>query len=133
MEKRVYIGNTGHIKNHENFKNLFWSWESEKSIFTIFPEIFYENMGWNTGITSETTGTWESRVRRRALSERCVVVADGDRVQPPTQRNRRVSLCSVQSFWLSIKSRSSLPLLARCQIWRQADHADFYKIRCLSY
>ena len=34
--------------------------------FTNFPEFFYEKMGWNTGITSETTGTWESRVRRRA-------------------------------------------------------------------
>ena len=37
---RVYIEITGHIKNHQNFKILFWSRESEKRIFTIFPEIF---------------------------------------------------------------------------------------------
>ena len=36
----VYIENTRHIKNHQNFKILFWSRESEKRIFTIFPEIF---------------------------------------------------------------------------------------------
>ena len=35
---KVYIENTGHIKNHENFKILFWSRESKKPIFTIFPE-----------------------------------------------------------------------------------------------
>ena len=37
-EMRIYIGNIGHIKNHENFKILFWSRESEKLIFQIFPE-----------------------------------------------------------------------------------------------
>ena len=52
---RVYIEITGHKKNYENFKILFWSRESEKMIFTIFPEIFYEKMGWKYGITSETT------------------------------------------------------------------------------
>ena len=52
---RFYIEITGYIENHENFKILFWSWESEKLIFTIFPDFFYEKMGWNT----------ESRVRRR--------------------------------------------------------------------
>ena len=62
---RVYIGITGHIKNHQNFKFLFFFRESEKPIFTIFPEFFYEKMGWNTGITSETTETREPRVRRR--------------------------------------------------------------------
>ena len=41
-------------KFHENLKFLFWSRESEKPIFTNFPEFFYEKMGWNT----------ESRVRR---------------------------------------------------------------------
>ena len=41
----VHIGNTGHIKNHKNFKILFWSLESEKQIFTIFPDFFYEKMG----------------------------------------------------------------------------------------
>ena len=46
---RVYIGNTGHIENHENFKILFWSRESEKPIFTIFPEFFYEKMGRESG------------------------------------------------------------------------------------
>ena len=59
---RVYIGNTGHIKNHQNFKILFWSRESEKLIFTIFPEIFTKKWDVNLGITSETTR--ESRVRR---------------------------------------------------------------------
>ena len=50
----LYIGNTGHIKNHQNFKFLFWSRESEKTIFTIFPEILREKIR-NTGISSETT------------------------------------------------------------------------------
>ena len=35
---RVYIEITGYIKNHQKFKILFWSRESEKRIFTIFPE-----------------------------------------------------------------------------------------------
>ena len=52
-EMRVYIEITGHIKNHQNFKILFWSRESEKPIFTIFPEILLEKI-WNTGISSET-------------------------------------------------------------------------------
>ena len=33
---RVYIEITGHIKNHQNFKILFWSRDSKKQIFTIF-------------------------------------------------------------------------------------------------
>ena len=53
-EMRVYIEITGHIKNHQNFKILFWSRESEKPIFTIFPEFLREKIR-NTGITSETT------------------------------------------------------------------------------
>ena len=40
---RVYIEITGYIKNHQNFKILFWSRESEKTIFTIFPYFVYEN------------------------------------------------------------------------------------------
>ena len=59
---RVYIGNTGHIKNHQNFKILFWSRESEKPIFTIFPDFFTKKWAGNLGISSETT--WESRVKR---------------------------------------------------------------------
>ena len=51
---RVYKGNTGHIKNHQNFKILFWSRESKKQIFTIFPEILRAKIR-NTGISSETT------------------------------------------------------------------------------
>ena len=39
----------GHIKNHENFKILFWSRESEKWIFTIFPDFFYQKMGRKSG------------------------------------------------------------------------------------
>ena len=56
-EMRVYIEFTGYIKNHQKFKFLFWSRESEKMIFTIFPEKNYEKMGWKYGITSETTIT----------------------------------------------------------------------------
>ena len=37
---RFYIEITGYIKNHQNFKILFWSRESEKPIFWIFPEFF---------------------------------------------------------------------------------------------
>ena len=48
-EMRVYIGITGHIKNHQNFKILFWSRESEKTIFTIFPDFFYEKLGRESG------------------------------------------------------------------------------------
>ena len=48
-EMRVYIGNIGHIKNHENFKILFWSREYKKPIFTIFPEFSYEKMGRKSG------------------------------------------------------------------------------------
>ena len=53
---RVYIEITGYVKNHQKFKILFWSRESEKPIFTIFPEIFYEKMGRKSGkgISSET-------------------------------------------------------------------------------
>ena len=69
-EMRVYIENIGHIKYHQNFKILFWSRESKKTIFTNFPDFFYEKMGresgnheWDDlGISSETTR--ESRVRR---------------------------------------------------------------------
>ena len=61
-EMRVYIEITGHIKNHQNFKILFWSRESKKTIFTIFPEFFTKKWAGNLGISSETT--WESRVRR---------------------------------------------------------------------
>ena len=63
----VYIGNTGHIKNHKKFNILFWSWESEKPIFTIFPDFFAKKWAGNLGITSETT--WESRVKRPREAE----------------------------------------------------------------
>ena len=61
-EMRVYIEITGYVKNHQKFKILFWSRESEKPIFTIFPDLFTKNWTGNLGITCETT--WESRVRR---------------------------------------------------------------------
>ena len=48
-EMRFYIEITGHIKNHQNFKILFWSRESKKRIFTIFPEFVYEKMGRKSG------------------------------------------------------------------------------------
>ena len=60
-EMMFYSEITGYIKNHQNFKFLFWCRESEKMIFTIFPEIFYEKMGWKYGITSDPAVT-ESRV-----------------------------------------------------------------------
>ena len=44
-EMRVYIGNTGYIKNHQNFKILFCSRESKKPIFRIFPEFFRSQPG----------------------------------------------------------------------------------------
>ena len=59
---RVYIEITGHIKNHQNFKILFWSQESKKQIFTIFQKKITKKWAGNLGISSETT--WESRVRR---------------------------------------------------------------------
>ena len=46
---RVYIEITVYVKNHQKFKILFWSRESEKPIFTIFPEFFYEKMGQESG------------------------------------------------------------------------------------
>ena len=55
-EMRVYIGITGHLKNHQNFKMLFWSRESEKPIFPDFSGIFTIKMAGNPGM--------ESRVRR---------------------------------------------------------------------
>ena len=51
----IYIRITGHIKNHENFKILFWSRESEKLVFTIFLDLFLRKNG---------PEIWESRVRR---------------------------------------------------------------------
>ena len=55
-EMMIYIENVGHIKNHQNFKILFWSQESEKPIFRNFPGIFTIKMAGNPGM--------ESRVRR---------------------------------------------------------------------
>ena len=37
------------LKKSKNFKILFWSRESEKQIFTNFPEFFYEKMGRESG------------------------------------------------------------------------------------
>ena len=51
----IYIENIGHVKNHQNFKILFWSRESEKTIFTNFP---------NFRLRKNGPGIWESRVRR---------------------------------------------------------------------
>ena len=39
-EMRVYIEITGYIKNHQNFKILFWSRESKKPIVMIFLDFF---------------------------------------------------------------------------------------------
>ena len=39
-EMMIYIEITSHIKNHENFKILFWSRESEKLILRIFRNFF---------------------------------------------------------------------------------------------
>ena len=48
-EMRFYIEITAHIKDHQKFTILFWSQESEKRIFTIFPDFFYEKMGRKSG------------------------------------------------------------------------------------
>ena len=58
---RVYIEITGYIKNHQNFKILFWSQESEKTIFMIFPALFTKKWAGNPGM--------ESRVRRPGYLE----------------------------------------------------------------
>ena len=55
----IFCKDIGHIKNHQNFKILFWSRESEKPIFTIFRN-FYE----------KKSGIRESRVRRRFRKSR---------------------------------------------------------------
>ena len=44
-EMRVYIEITGYIKNHQKFKILFWSRESKKLIFRIFPDFFLYRPG----------------------------------------------------------------------------------------
>ena len=44
-EMRFYIEITGYIKNRQKFKILLWSRESEKRIFTIFPEFFRSRPG----------------------------------------------------------------------------------------
>ena len=59
-EMMFYVEITGYIKNHQNFKILFWSRESEKMIFTIFPEKIMKKWAGNT----------ESRVRRRLRESR---------------------------------------------------------------
>ena len=51
---RFYIEITRYIKNHQNFKILFWSRESKKPIFTIFPNFFTKEIR-TTGISSEAT------------------------------------------------------------------------------
>ena len=45
-EMRFYIEITGYIKNHQNFKILFCSRESEKRIFRIFPDFFGLGLAW---------------------------------------------------------------------------------------
>ncbi len=52
-EMKVYIEITGYIKNHKKFKILFWSRESKKTIFTIFPEFFSVPAGpaWTGGLS----------------------------------------------------------------------------------
>ena len=54
-EMRVYIEITGHIKNHQNFKILFCSRESEKPILRFFRNFFTKKWAGNLGISSETT------------------------------------------------------------------------------
>ena len=47
---RVYIGITGHIKNHQNFKFLFFSRESENRFLRFFRKIFTKKWAGNPGI-----------------------------------------------------------------------------------
>ena len=37
------------LKKSKKIKILFWSGDSEKPMFTIFPEFVYEKMGWESG------------------------------------------------------------------------------------
>ena len=67
---RLYIENTGHIKKHENFKILFWSRESKKQIFKIFPDFFTKKWAGNLGITSETTWLRATPFNRRGGKKR---------------------------------------------------------------
>ena len=61
-EMIVYIEITGYIKNHQNFKILFRSRESKKTMFMMFPDFLCEKWAGNLGNSSETT--WESQVKR---------------------------------------------------------------------
>ena len=80
LEMTIYIGITGHIKNHENFKIWFWSRESKHRFLRLFRNLFTKKWAGNLGITSETT--WESRVRR-----------------PGKLRFRCFRLRNVEGFW----------------------------------
>ena len=71
---RVYMEITGYVKNHQNFKILFWSRESEKPIFLIFPEIFTRKI-WNTGISSEMptpSGKIDPKLIKHAIEKKNV-------------------------------------------------------------
>ena len=52
--KGLYTKYWPYKKIIKRFKILFWSRESIKPIFTIFPDFFTRKIG-NTGISSETT------------------------------------------------------------------------------
>ena len=61
-EMRVYIGNTRHIKNHQNFKIYFGPGSPKNRFLRFFRNFFTKKWAGNLGISSETT--WESRVKR---------------------------------------------------------------------
>ena len=61
------LGNRGLYRNYWAYKKIMKIskfYFGPGSLFTIFPDFFYEKWAGNTGITSETAIT-ESRVRRR--------------------------------------------------------------------
>ena len=80
-ERRVYIEITRYIKNHQNFKILFWSWESEKTIFTIFTDFFTKKWAGNPGR--------ESRVRRPGASSEALEALEALEVLEPARSIQR--------------------------------------------
>ena len=59
-EMRVYIGITGHIKNHQNFKFLFFSGSPKNRFLRFFRKFFTKKWAGNPGR--------ESRVKRPGAS-----------------------------------------------------------------
>ena len=96
-EMRVYIEIIGYVKNHQKFKILFWSRESEKPIFTIFPEFFYEKWA-GYGISSETPWSLDLPTLKhavnmpRACPEHSYMIPEHPRIDPTWTPIRPVTI-----------------------------------------